>query len=115
MPTTPTIRRQVPLRDSNVSAPMQYWELETQQSAPLHEVDTSAGAYSENPPPAGLNNSTGQTAQNQELIYTKVSADANVWTLEGFDGNLPGGPYTLTTYEQTLRIKSNGSVWRKVN
>lgn len=114
MPTTQTIRRQVPLKNANVTDPMKYWEMETQQSAPLHDVDTSAGSYTESPPPAGLDSATGQTAQNQELIYTKVSSDANTWTLASTNGDLPGGPYTLTNEGQILRIKSNGTVWRRV-
>lgn len=112
MPTTQTIRRQVPLKNSNVSAPMQYWELETQQSAPLHTVDTSAGAYTEEPPPAGLNSSTGQTNQNAEYSYVKTSTDANVWTLAG--SNLPLGPYRLMSQGDSLKIKSDGTNWWKV-
>ncbi len=111
MPTTQTIRRLPPLRNANVSKEMQYWELETQSATPLRTVNTTAGSYTEAPPAAGLNGSTGQTNQNQELIYIKTSTDANVFTLAG--PNLPLGPYTLTTQGQVLRIKSDGTNWWK--
>jgi hypothetical protein len=91
--------------------PLQYWELETQQAAPLHKVDTSAGSYGEAPPPAGSNQMTGQTAQNQEITFIKTSADANTYTLAG--PNLPLGPYTLTAQGQVLKIKSDGTSWYK--
>lgn len=113
MPTTQTIRRQVPLKNANVTDPMKYWEMETQQSAPLHTVDTSAGPYSEAPPPPGLtSDNTGQTNQNAEFSYVKVSPDANTWTLAG--DNLPLGPYTLTAQGDSLKIKSDGAHWWKV-
>ena len=90
---------------------MNYWELETQGANPLRTVDTSAGSYTENPPPAGLNESTGQTNQNQEITYVKKSADPNTFTLEG--SNLPLGPYILTAQGQVLKIKSDGTDWWK--
>jgi hypothetical protein len=90
---------------------MKYWELETQQAAPLVKVDTSAGSEIQAPPAAGLDNTTGQTNQNSELTYVKVSADGNTFTLEG--PNLPLGPYVLTTQGQVLKIKSDGVDWWK--
>jgi hypothetical protein len=111
MPTTQTVRRQPPLRNANLSEPMQYWELETQQAAPLIKVDTSAGSFSEAPPSAGTNQSTGQTNQNQEITYIKTSSDANTFTLAG--PNLPLGPYTLTAQGGILKIKSDGTDWWK--
>jgi|SRR5580693_80673 hypothetical protein len=111
MPTTQVTRRPPPLRFADLSQPMQFWELETQQSAPLNKVDTSKGSYTEAPPAAGLDTTTGQTNQNQEITYIKVSADANTFTLEG--NNLPLGPYTLTAQGQVLKIKSDGTDWYK--
>lgn len=111
MPTVQTIKRQPPLRFSDLSKAMQSWHLELQHASPLNEVNTSAGGYTEAPPPAGLNTTTGETNLNQELTYIKISADANVWTLQG--PNLPLGPYTLTTQSQVLKIMSNGTVWYK--
>lgn len=109
MPTTKVTRRPPPLRFADLNKAMQAWELETQQAAPLHKVDTSAGNETQTPPAAGLDATTGQTNQNQEITYVKVSADANVFTLEG--DNLPLGPFMLTTQGQVLKIKSDGTDW----
>ena len=89
---------------------MQYWELETQQSAPLHTVDTASGPYSEAAPPAGLNSTTGQTNQNQEITYVKTSDDSNAYILTGVEG----GPYTLINQFDSLKIKSDGTSWWRV-
>lgn len=93
--------------------PMEAWHLNLQLHQPMREVDTSGGNYGEAPPPAGLNTATGQSNQNQEITFVKISADGNTWTLSGVGGNLPLGPYTLTTRGQVLKIKSNGTVWYK--
>lgn len=111
MPTSQTTRRPPPLRFAELSEPMKYWELETQQAAPMQKVDTSAGDETANPPAAGLDTTTGQTNQNQEITYVKTSADANTLTLAG--SNLPLGPYTLTAQGQVLKIKSDGTFWWK--
>lgn len=89
------------------------WLFSLQYAHPLNTVDTSAGNEMAAPPPAGLNSSTGQSNQNQELVYTKISSDANTFTLAG--NNLPLGPYTLTTQGEVLRIKSDGTNWYKSN
>jgi hypothetical protein len=109
MPLTQVTRRPPPLRFADLSQPMQFWELETQQAAPMQKVDTSAGNETANPPAAGLDVTTGQTNQNQELTYLKTSADGNTFTLEG--PNLPLGPYTLTAQGQFFKIKSDGTDW----
>lgn len=114
MPTVQTIKRQPPLRFAELSKPMQSWHLELQHAVPMNEVNTSTGGYTENPPPAGLNSTTGETNQNQEITYVKTSADGNTWTLAGIpSAPLPFGPYTLTTQGQVLKIKSNGTAWFK--
>jgi hypothetical protein len=95
-----------------MSKAMEAWHLNLQQHQPLNEVDTSAGSYTEAPPPAGLlNTATGQSNQNQELSYSKISTDGNTFTLAG--ANLPLGPYTITAPGGAFKIKSNGTVWRK--
>lgn len=109
--TTQTLRREPPFRFPN--AAMDQWHLETQRIAPMNEVDTSGGSYSEEPPEPGLQGSTGATAQNQEITYVKTSADGNVFTLAG--SKLPLGPYTLTAQGDVLKIKSNGTVWYRSN
>jgi len=111
MTTTQTIRRLPPTRNAKLTKEMQYWELETQGVNPLRTVDTSKGAYDEQPPAAGLNSSTGQTNQNVEITYVKTSEDLHVFTLSG--KNLPLGPYTLTEQGSVLKIKSDGVNWWK--
>ena len=106
---TTTILYPPPLRGSKLSVPEQHYLLTLQNHLPLIEVDTSAGNSTAAPPPAGLNASTGQSNQNQELVYKKVSADANSFTLSGTD--LPEGPIVLSVKYDYLKIKSNGTVW----
>lgn len=77
---------------------------------PMREVDTSGGAFAETPPPAGLNGTTGQSNQNQEITYVKISADANLFTLNG----VQGGPYTIGAQWGFLKIKSDGTNWLRV-
>jgi hypothetical protein len=109
MPSTQSIRRLPPTRNAKLPKEMQYWELETQGVNPLRTVDTSKGAYGEQPPAAGLNPSTGQTNQNSEITYIKTSKDENIFTLSG--KNLPLGPYTLIVQGESLKIKSDGTNW----
>lgn len=112
MPTTQTIRRLPPTRHAKLPDEMVYWELETQGHHPMRTVDTSKGAYTEAPPEAGLNQSTGQTNQNAEISFVKTSSDAHVFTLAG--PNLPLGPYMLTVRGDHIKIKSDGTDWWKV-
>lgn len=86
------------------------WLLSLGNQSQLKLVDTTAGNYAEALPPAGLNGSTGQSSQNQELIYKKVSADGHTFTLNGASD----GPLTLTAQNAFLRVKSNGTSWYKV-
>lgn len=78
---------------------------------PLREIDTTDGPYAEDAPPAGLNTTTGVSNQNQEIIYIKISADANAFTLNGVEF----GVITLTTQGERARIKSNGTTWYRVD
>lgn len=87
--------------------PLRYWHLKLQNQSPMRVVDTSTGNITETPPPAGVNATTGQTNQNQELTYIKSSKDANIFTLKGVEG----GPYMLTAYKDVIRIKSDGTKW----
>jgi hypothetical protein len=57
-----------------------------------------------------LNATTGQSNQNQELIYKKISADGHTFTLNGSND----GPLTLTAQNASMRLKSNGTSWYKV-
>lgn len=107
MTTTQTIMTPPPLRDLPLPAPMIYWLLSLQNLQPLNEVDTSAGSYAENVPEAGLNTATGQSAQNREITYKKVSGDGNTFTLNGAGD----GPLTLTAANSFFKIKSDGTAW----
>lgn len=88
-----------------------YWLFSVQSHQPLVEVDTSLGPVSVALPPAGLSSTaTGQSNQNQELIYVKTSADGNALTVTGA---LNGSQNTAVQYG-VLRFKSNGTSWYKV-
>jgi hypothetical protein len=106
MPTTPYLPPPPTTQGSNLSAADHQWLLIAQNLAPLYEVDTSAGSYAEDPPPAGVETS-GQSGQCKEITYVKTSSDANTYTLNGVEG----GPYTLTKQFQSLKIKSDGTNW----
>src|SRR5882724_1062248 len=99
-----------PLRGSELSQPEQKWLLTLQMLHPLIEVDTAAGNVVIALPAAGLNTTTGQSNQNQELIYIKTTADANTVTINGGQG----GPVTLIGQYDIARYKSNGTVWYRV-
>lgn len=107
MPTTTTTLFPPPLRGANIPETIQKWLLTMQALLQLKLVDTTAGNYSEALPPAGVNSTTGQSNQNQELVYKKISADGNTFTLTG----APEGAQTLTAQWSKVRLKSNGTSW----
>lgn len=109
MPTTQTVLFLPPSRATTLSKTELLYLTTLQYLHPLREVDTSAGPYAEDAPPAGSNSTTGQSNQNQEITYIKTSADANVFTLNG----TANGPLTLAAQGDFLKIKSNGTLWRK--
>ena len=90
-----------------LSNPLRLFLFTIARIAPLMEVDTSGGPYSEALPPAGLNSTTGQSNQNQELIYVKTSADANVFTVTG----AVNGAQTISAQYGVHRFKSDGTNW----
>lgn len=115
MPTTQTVLFPPPTRDTTLSKPEQWYLLTLQMLLPLRIVDTTAGSYGEAPPAPGLNATTGQSNQNQEIIYKKTSADGNTFTLTGTaSAPLPEGPLALTAQYAFFRIKSDGTNWWKV-
>lgn len=99
-----------PVRGSNLSKQEQLYLATLQYQLPRVDVDTTAGPETIALPPAGLNSSTGQSNQNQELIYCKTSSDGNTVTITG----AASGTVTLTMQWQTARFKSNGTNWVKV-
>ena len=110
MPTTPYLPQPPAQMGTNLSPTDYNWQLIVQGLAPLFEVDTSKGSYSESVPAAGVNPAnpaTGQSAQGKEIIYVKTSADSNTYTLKG----VQGGTLTLTKFLDVIRIKSDGTNW----
>lgn len=102
-----------PISARVVSAVQQflYWLFQVQNHQPLIEVDTSGGNQTRALPPAGLSNAaTGQSAQNQELIYVKAGADGNQLQVTG----AVNGPQTTSAAYGRLRFKSNGTKWYTV-
>lgn len=100
-----------PLRGADLPAPLEKFLLTLQMLTPMVEADTTAGNIVVALPAAGLNTTTGQSNQNQEIIYTKTSADANTLTITG----AASGTVILGAQFAVARFKSNGSVWRKSN
>ena len=94
-----------------VSNPLRQWLFTLQNLLPLRLGDTSGGSYSENLPPAGLNASTGQSNQNQEIIYVKTSGDANTLTITG----AATGGVVLSSQWEAVRFKSDGTNWYAVS
>jgi hypothetical protein len=107
MPTTQTVLFPPPLRAANTIQDIQNWLFSIQNLHPLRLADTTAGSYSEAVPPAGLNSATGQSNQNQQILYIKTSADANSFALTG----CANGTQTLTAQFSALLIKSDGTSW----
>lgn len=110
MPTKNTELFPPPIQLADLSPAIQLFLLTLQNLSQLNEGDSSGGSYSEALPAPGLNSTTGQSAQSQELTYIKISADANTWTITG----AATGTVTLTTQFQSARFKSNGTVWYKI-
>lgn len=95
---------------SNLSPTDYLWLLLVQVVSPLIEVDSSGGPVTIALPEPGANTSTGQTAQNQELIYVKTSSDGNAITITG----ALSGTATLTAQWSKARFKSNATDWIQV-
>ena len=94
-----------------LAVPLRQWLFTLQNLLPLRVVDTTNGNYAESPPPAGLNTATGQSNQNMEIIYRKITTDANTVTITGS----ADGDVVLTTGDLTAtsraRFKSDGTNW----
>ena len=116
MPTTqsvlfpPPARSSVVAPDGGIEKTFQKWLFSLQMLQPLRVGDSSAGPYSEALPAAGLNSTTGQSNQNQEIIYVKGSADANNWTITG----AISGSVVLAAQYAYARFKSDGTNWYRV-
>lgn len=93
-----------------IAIPFRNWLFSLQYLAPLITVDTTAGDQAIDLPTAG-NLTNGQSNQNQELIFRKISGDANTVTITGS----ADGPVILTTGDKSAtsraRFKSDGTSW----
>ncbi len=101
-----------PLRGSSLSPPEQKYLFTLQMLGPLRVGDTTAAPYAEDLPNAGLDptGSSGQSNQNQEIIYVKKAGGANAWTING----AVGGAVVITSdvFPTNLaRFKSDGTNW----
>lgn|ERR1700730_8098054 len=101
-----------PVRDTTISDALRRYLFSLQMLGPLNEVDTSAGNVVIALPQAGLTDTeTGQSNQNQELIFVKTSPDGHTVTITG----AVGGSQVLTAQTPAagscVRFKSNASVW----
>lgn len=101
-----------PVRDSTLSKPEQRYLFTLQQRAPLNVVDATLGPVVIALPNAGLDNSqTGQSNQNQEIIYVKADASGNTVTITGGFG----GSQVLTAQSPNagscVRFKSDAVNW----
>lgn len=97
-----------PVRDSGLSAGLQRFLFTLQMLLPLVVIDTTAGAIVESVPPAGLNSpNTGESNQNMEITYKKISADANPFTLNG----VADGAIVISAQWSFFKIKSDGTNW----
>ena len=107
MPTTTTALFDPVLRGSNLSAPLEKYLFTLQNRLLLKLVDTGPGGYVEALPPAGLNSTTGQSNQNQEIVYKKSSPDGNTFQITGG----AEGTQSITTQFSSIRFKSDGTDW----
>lgn len=99
------------LRDSQLSKAEQKYLFTLQRLLMLVAIDTSSGNQVIALPPAGLNSTTGESNQNQEITYVKTSADVNTATITGGIG----GNQVLTAASpgagSCVRFKSDGTHW----
>jgi hypothetical protein len=97
-----------PVRGSTLSDPERKYLFTLQNLLPLVEVDTSSGPVALALPQAGLTSAqTGQSNQNQEIIYIKISPDANTVTITG----AKNGTQILAAQFNVVRFKSDGTNW----
>jgi hypothetical protein len=99
-------------RDSRLSKTDYNWLLLVQSLLPLVTVDTTGGNVVIALPDPGVA-ASGQTAQNMEITYRKISADVNTVTIKGS----ADGSFVLTAGDGSAasiaKFKSDGTRWWK--
>lgn len=103
----PPIRAKVIDENGRLTTSFRQYLFTLQNLLPLVQVDTTSGNLSEGPPPAGLNSTTGQSNQNMEITFIKISADGHSFTLTGIEL----GSIVLTAQGDKCKIKSDGTNW----
>ena len=107
----PPARAQVADDRGFLAIPLRQWLFSLQMLLPFVAVDTSLGNVVIALPPAGLNSTTGQSNQNMEIIYRKITGDGNTVTITGS----ADGAIVLTTGDKSAtsraRFKSDGTSW----
>lgn len=94
-----------------IAVAFRQWLFTLQYLLPLITADTSAGDVVLALPPAGLNSTTGQSNQNAELTYRKITTDGNTLTITGS----ADGSVVLTAGDGSAasraKFKSDGTSW----
>jgi len=102
-------------KNGRLASPLFQWLSSVQRLLPLVAVDTTSGNVVIALPPAGLNSTTGESNQNQEISYVKTSADVHTVTISG----AVGGNQVLTAQTPSagsaVRFKSDGTNWYKIS
>lgn len=110
MSTTQTQLPQPTRRGSSLSDTDYNWLLLVQSLLPLVVVDTTDGDVVIPLPDPGVE-ASGQTAQNMEITYRKISLDANTVTITGS----ADGPVVLTAGDGSaasrVKFKSDATSW----
>lgn len=97
-----------PVRDTSISDALRKYLFSLQMLGPLNIVDTTLAPEVIALPQPGLTSSqTGQSNQNQELIFIKGSADANTVQITG----AISGTVILTKQYDVARFKSDATSW----
>ena len=94
-----------------LAKPLRQWLFTLQMLLPLVAVDTSAGNVVIALPAAGNDATTGQSNQNMEITYRKITGDANTVTITGSTD----GAVVLTAGDGSAasraKFKSDGTNW----
>jgi hypothetical protein len=106
----PPVQSKAVKSDGTVAEPLRQYLFTLERSLQLTKVDTTGGAAVIALPAAGLDSTTGESAQGSELIYRKISPDANTVTITGS----ADGTQVLTSNvgaASRVRFASDGSEW----
>lgn len=109
MSTSETNLFDPPLQGVDISDGLTKWLFTLQRLQPLVLINTTAAPETIALPAAGLNSSTGESNQNQELTYRRIAGGNNATITGSADG-----PQVLTANTgagSVVKFKSNGTSW----